>query len=126
VLDFDVEDARNLETLFPTGTPGHQIFGCISAAIEELGASDVHVTKSEAAFRRRRGFAYVWRPGQYVNSAVPAVLSIVLPSPLESARFKQIVQPSPNVWMHHLELNSPQDVDQEVRHWLAAAFDAAR
>ena len=76
--------------------------------------------------RRRRGFAYVWRPGQYVGSDVPAVLSIALPQEVSSERFKSVVHPSPTVWMHHLELDRPADVDDEVVGWLReAALDAA-
>jgi hypothetical protein len=39
----------------------------------------VVVTRSQVAFPHRRGFAYVWRPGQYVDNDAPAVLSIALP-----------------------------------------------
>jgi hypothetical protein len=34
--------------------------------------------------------------------------------------------PPPNAWMHHLELRSPSEVDDEVRAWLVEAYDAAR
>ncbi len=85
----------------------------------------MRVTKSQIAFRRRRGFAHVWRPDRYVSSTVPAVLSIALPRRLPSTRFKQIVHPAPTVWMHHLELTDITDIDDEVREWLAAACDDA-
>ena len=49
-------------------------------AVRALGPVEVRVSRSQVAFRRRRGFAYVWRPGRYVRSAVPAVLSVVLPA----------------------------------------------
>lgn len=81
--------------------------------------------KSQVAFRRRRGFAYVWRPGQYVGSDVPAVLSIALPHEVSSGRFKSVVHPSPTVWMHHLELHDVTEVDDQVRGWLVEAHAAA-
>lgn len=56
---------------------------------------------------------------------VPAVLSIALPAPLDSARVKQVVHPAPRVWMHHLELQGPGDVDDEARDWLRRAYEAA-
>jgi hypothetical protein len=49
-------------------------------------------------------------------------LSIALPHELASARFKSLAHPSPSVWMHHLELAEPAEVDDEVRGWLAEAF----
>ena len=83
------------------------------------------VTKSQVAFRRDQGFAYVWRPGQYVASDVPAVLSIALPFEVESDRFKEVVHPSAHVWMHHLELRGTDEVDDEVRGWLELAHAEA-
>jgi Domain of unknown function (DUF5655) len=86
----------------------------------------VRTSKSQVAFRSRRGFAYLWRPGQYLrNPAAEVVLSIVLPRRASSQRFKQVVHPAPTVWMHHLEIRSVDDVDREVELWLLEAADAA-
>lgn len=101
------------------------IFHEIQRAIAEFGATSMRVTKSQIAFRRRKGFAYVWRPGQYLRTSVPAVLSIALGRKVASPRFKSVVNPSPGVWMHHIELHGPQDVDPQVREWLREAFDGA-
>jgi hypothetical protein len=101
------------------------VFDEIRAAIAELGATSMRVTKSQIAFRRRKGFAYVWRPAQYLRTGVPVVLSIALWRPVDSDRFKSVVNPSPGVWMHHIELRDPQDVDQPIREWLREAFDGA-
>jgi len=87
---------------------------------------EIRATKSQVAFRgRRRGFAYVWWPGRYVRSDVPAVLSIALRSPVDSPRFKSVVNPRPGLWMHHLELHSEDDLDAEVAGWLRQARDEA-
>ena len=111
---------------FFAGSPlGRDLFEAIAQAVDAIGPATIRVTKSQVAFRNRRGFAWVWRPGRYVRSDVPAVLSIALPEPLESARFKEIVNPSPRVWMHHLELRSTSEVDDEVRGWLGRAWAAA-
>jgi hypothetical protein len=53
------------------------------------------------------------------------VLSIALDRELSSSRFKQVVHPSPRIWLHHLELRSLDDLDDEVQSWLRAAYDAA-
>ncbi|QSR31082.1 hypothetical protein CFI00_11350 [Nocardioides sp. S5] len=93
--------------------------------VSALGPHDVRVSRSQVAFRRRTGFAYLWRPGQYVASDVPAVLSIALPREVASPRWKEVVHPSARAWMHHLELRTPCEVDAEVRDWLGEAYDAA-
>ncbi|NUU32590.1 DUF5655 domain-containing protein [Arthrobacter sp. C9C5] len=87
---------------------------------------EIRATTSQVAFRgRRRGFAYVWWPGRYVRSDVPAVLSIALRNRIDSPRFKSVVNPSPGLWMHHLELRAEEDLDAEVAAWLRQSRDEA-
>lgn len=112
---------------FFAGHPeGLAIYAAVAAVIRTLGESEERVSRSQIAFRRRRGFAFVWRPAQYVRSDVPAVLSIATRQRLESPRFKEVVQPVPGTWMHHLEVRDPAAIDAEVRSWLELAYDGAR
>lgn len=97
----------------------------VQRVVAGLGEAAVRTTKSQVAFRRRRGFAYAWRPGQYVTSDVPLVLSIALPREVESERIKQVVHPSTSVWMHHLELHDAVEIDDQVVGWLAEAHASA-
>ncbi|MBW9092179.1 hypothetical protein JNB62_00615 [Microbacterium jejuense] len=101
------------------------MYEAVAGAIADLGAAEIAVSKSQIAFRRRRGFAFVWRPGQYVTSDVPAVVSFRLAERLQSPRIKEVAHPSKNVWMHHIELRRPDEVDGELRRWLAAAYENA-
>jgi hypothetical protein len=101
------------------------LYRAVERAIGDIGVADIAVTTSQIRFRRRTGFAYVWRPGQYLRSDVPAVLSIALRREVGSPRFKEVAHPSTGVWMHHLELHDPAELDDEVRRWLAEAYDAA-
>ncbi|WP_404393518.1 DUF5655 domain-containing protein [Humibacillus xanthopallidus] len=113
------------EELFHGHPEGLAVYGAVERAIHAIGDAAVAVTKSQIAFRRRRGFAFVWRPGQYVQSDVPAVLSIALPYEIASVRFKAVAHPSRRVWMHHLELSAPDQVDDEVCEWLREAYELA-
>ena len=114
------------EDLFEGHPEGAALLASVRGVAERLGGVEVRATKSQVAFRRRRGFAYVWRPGQYLTGGVaPAVLSIVLPRRDPSPRWKEVAHPSPRAWMHHLELHEPGDVDEEVIGWLREAADAA-
>lgn len=114
--------ASTPEVLFAGRPVGLAIFRAVEEAVERLGGAQLRVTKSQAAFRRRRGFAYVWPPGRYVSSTVPAVLSLALDREVTSNRVKQVSHPAPRVWMHHLELNSTAEVDEEVLGLLREAF----
>lgn len=116
---------RGPADLFANHPEGLALYQSVAEVVAAIGDAEVRTTKSQIVFRRRYGFAFVWRPGQYVDSEVPAVLSIALPERLESDRFKEVVHPSPKVWMHHLELHGPEAIDTEVRSWLEAAYRAA-
>lgn len=116
------------ERLFAGSAQGSLLYEAVAALINVVAGGtpvEVRPSKSQVTFRLRRGFAYIWRPDMYVRTDVPAVLSIALPQPLQSSRFKQVVHPGANVWMHHLELRELSDVDGEVREWLELAFAAA-
>lgn len=101
-------------------------FQRVRGLIEGIGPVEVRTSRSQVAFRRRRGFAYLWMPGRWLaHPAAETVLSIALPAPLASPRFKEVVHPSPRIWMHHLEIHHLDDVDAEVAGWLADAYAAA-
>lgn len=112
------------EEVFADSPVGLEVHRRLQELVSDLGV-EFRVTRSQVALRNRTGFAYLWCPGRYLKSQVPAVLSIALPERLESSRFKQVGCPSPGVWMHHLELSGPKDLDEEVMTWLRAAYDAA-
>jgi hypothetical protein len=92
------------------------------------GGFDFTVTtsKSQVAFRRRRGFAYLWLPGKYLRRPnVDVVLSLALSRELPSGRFKEITRSAPAIWMHHLEVHSVAELDDEMAAWLSEAAEAA-
>lgn len=100
------------------------VFFRVHSVLEQLGPIDIRTTKSQVAFRRARGFAYLWLPGQYLaNPSADMVLSFALGRRDPSRRFKEMVHPSPNHWMHHLEIHDVEDVDDEVIGWLREAAE---
>lgn len=113
------------EELFAGHPESLEVYRAVRRVVDELGGARERVTRSQVAWSRRRGFAYVWRPGQYVGSAVPAVLSVALPREVPSPRVKEVAHPSPGTWMHHVELAGPGEVDQEVVDLLRQAANAA-
>jgi len=100
------------------------VFFRVRSVLERLGPVEIRTTKSQVAFHRTRGFAYLWLPGQYLaKPAADVVLSFALGRPDPSPRFKEVVHPSPEHWMHHLEVNDPDDIDDEVVGWLREAAE---
>jgi hypothetical protein len=114
------------EQFFEGSPTGLAVYEAVVDAVSSIGPAEVRVTKSQIAFRRRKGFAFVWRPGQYLKSDVPVVLSFGLRQELDSPRFKEVVEVAPHVWMHHIELRDRRQVDAEVRGWLEAAYEDAQ
>ena len=90
------------------------------------GHVEVRTTASQVALRRRRGFAWVWLPGQYLaHPAAEVVLSLALGREDTSPRWKQVAHPSPRHWVHHLEVRDVADLDEEVGGWLREAYERA-
>ena len=92
-----------------------KLFESLRATIESLGGTEARVTKSQIAFRRRVGFAWAWLPGKYLRGKhPPLVLSVSLQRRDPSPRWKEVVEPAPGRYMHHLELHSVRDLDAQV------------
>jgi hypothetical protein len=112
---------------FFAGQPlGLAAYERVRSIVEGFGPVEVRVSKSQVAFRRRRGFAYLWMPGVYLaNPAAEVVLSIALRRRIESPRWKEVVRPASTTWMHHLEIRDVAELDDEVAGWLRAAAEGA-
>ncbi len=112
---------------FFAGLPeAYAVYARVRELLDRVGPYDVRASTSQVAFRRRRGFAYLWRPGQYLKRpATEVVLSVVLGRRDASPRWKEVVQPSPHHWMHHLVVGSVDDLDDDVEAWLREAADRA-
>jgi len=98
----------------------------VSSIVEGIGDVEVRTTKSQSAFRRSRGFAYLWPPAKYLAKPdAEVVLSIVLGRHDDSERWKEVVHPASRHWMHHLEVRRLEDIDDEVARWLIEAAERA-
>jgi hypothetical protein len=98
------------------------VFERVRSILEAEGPVEVRTSKSQVAFRRRRGFAYLWMPGMYLaRPGAEVVLSIALGRHDDSPRFKEVAHPSDRHWIHHLEVNDPVEIDDEVTDWLREA-----
>jgi hypothetical protein len=65
-------------------------------------------------------------PGVYLGTGhAPLVLTVALRRRDPSPRWEQVVEPAPSRFTHHLELRSPGEIDDEVRAWLAEAWQGA-
>jgi hypothetical protein len=98
------------------------VFDRVASVLADVGGCAVRVSTSQVAFRRRRGFAYLWLPGRYLTRpAAEVVLTVALGRRDPSPRFKEVVHPARAHWIHHLEVHDPAEIDEEVAGWLREA-----
>ncbi len=94
--------------------------------LDDVGPYDVRVSRSQVAFRRRRGFAWLWVPGQWLaRPGADVVLTIALGRHDPSPRFKEVAHPTRLHWMHHLEVHDLAELDDDVAAWLREAWQRA-
>lgn len=116
-----------IDDFFRGRDASRRLFDALSRRIQRLGESTIRVSKSQVAFRRRKNFAVVWVPAQYLKggTTAPLVLTLAFGKRDPSPRWKEITKIAPGRFTHHLELHWPKDVDEEVGRWLLVAWKAA-
>jgi len=114
-----------LDAFFAGRHASRALFEAVRAAVEAAGPSEIRVGRSQVAFLRRVGFAYAWIPGQYLRSDVPLVLTVVLRRRDASPAWKEVVEPRPGRFTHHLELRDPAEIDVAVRARIVEAWGQA-
>lgn len=118
----EIEAALN--AFFAGYSESRMLFDFLLPTITAAGESEMKVSKSQIAFRRKRAFAWVWIPERHLGRrAAPLVLSLSFPQRDASPRWKEIIEPYPGRFMHHLEIHAPGEIDEEVGAWLRAAWE---
>lgn len=80
------------------------------------------VGRSQVAFHGRRGYAFLWLPGRYLSHHEDdVVLSLALDHEVHSPRIKEVAHPSPQTWMHHVEIRDAGALDDELASLLLSA-----
>ena len=99
------------------GSELRPVFVAYLQAAERNGPVIVNATKSRISFQARMRFAGIDRPRRDHLLA-----NVVLTRPLESPRFAKVEFIPPYYYVHRFKLRAPSDVDDEVREWLAEAY----
>ncbi len=115
-----------LDEFFAGYEASRPLFEALRETIEEFGPAEIRVTKSQVAFYRKKAFAWAWIPDRHLHGKhAPLVLTLGFHYRDSSPRWKEIVEPYPGRFTHHLELYSAADIDDEVCSWLHTAWEAA-
>lgn len=113
-----------IDDFFQGREDSRSLFNALLREVDRLGESTVCILKSQVAFRRKRNFAVVWMPSQYLKNrpTAPLVLTLSFPARDPSPRWKEITEVGPKRFTHHLELYRKSEIDEEVRNWLKMAW----
>ncbi len=117
-----------LDAFFTGFAESRELFDALRPVVDDAGPNEIRITKSQIAFRRRIAYAWAWVPARYLGrkGLAPLVLSVDLRRRDASRRWKQVVEPVHGRFIHHLELRSPEQLDDELSAWVREAWETAR
>ena len=117
---------RTVSSFFTRAPEARLLFDSLNAIVSGWGDCELTVTKSQVSWRRRRAFAWAWRPSQYLSGPrPPLVLSLALRRHDPSPRWKEVTQVRLGWFIHHLELSAEDDIDISVILWITEAWELA-
>jgi Domain of unknown function (DUF5655) len=93
-----------------------QVFDAIVAITTALGPFEILAEKTRIAFHVRMSFAAFTVRRHWLDGHV------VLARKVSSPRFRRVEVYSPSNVLHAFRLSRPDEVDDEVRAWLAEAY----
>ena len=86
------------------------------------------VQKTQITFSNRHVFACVSFARVKRKTELPMrfiVIRLGLPAPLDSERVAVKTEPYPGRWTHHIVVNKPEELDEELLSWVREAYDFA-
>lgn len=85
---------------------------------------EIRVRKTQISFFDGCMFACVSLPRRKCDPGL--LLTLSLPARENSPRICQAVEAYPGRWTHHVPVQSPAQIDEELKNWLIAAWQFAR
>lgn len=118
--------AADAEEWLSSDELGLAVFQRVAQIVQEQGGAELRVAATQLGWARRRGFAFLWSPRRWLGErGAEVVLSFDLSRRDASPRWKQVVQVRPGRFLHHLEVRSIDEVDDEVARWAVEAYDGS-
>jgi hypothetical protein len=95
-----------------------------AAILKRLPETTLRAGKSQIAFRNRYNYTFVSLPIRRIKGWPDhcLILTFGLGYHLEHPRVAQAVEPYPGRWTHHVLVNDPADLDEELLSWVEEAY----
>ncbi len=97
------------------------LYAHIEAFVLAFAEVSVKHDRTQTAFVRKVQFAWVSMPRRKADAGA-VMLSIGLPSRIDSPRILHAAEVAPGRWMHHMLIREESELDAEVCAWLEAAW----
>jgi hypothetical protein len=108
---------QGLDAHFAGAPPGlRETFDALVAAVRDHGPVTVNATRSRITFQTQIRFAGIDAPRRDHLLA-----NFVLTRPVQNERLARVEHVPPYYYVHRVRLERPEDVDAELRAWLAEA-----
>lgn len=116
---------QEVEELFEDYPAAVAVTRAVQRHLATLGSVQLAATNTQASFRRRVRFAWVWVPRQAVGPGQPEepVVSFALRRREMAPRVKEAVNPRGDLWMHHVVVPSARQVDAALKGWLSESYE---
>jgi hypothetical protein len=109
-----------MESFFTDKALAFSLFQAVQAMIDSIGESQIKVSKTQISFRNRIIFAITWLYSKGKNP--PLMLTVCLRRRDNSPRWRAVDEPYPGRFVHHIELKTSADLDDQIRAWLSEAW----
>jgi hypothetical protein len=113
-----------VDKLFGERKVALQLFRTVQSFIENLGEVNTEITKTQVSFGTKRKFAWVWLPQLWIKNQPKnsIVLTFALDHHIENKKIKEVVEPSPGKWTHHIVIKNSSDFNDEIKSWVEEAW----
>ncbi len=124
-----LQNKREIESFFSKMPEVIPLYERIEEKIlERFEDVSIEIRKTQITFKSKRGFMYVWLPIRRMKNRPVnyLVLSFGLDQRIESSRIAESVETYKNRWMHHLIIEKPEELNDELMRWIQEAYLFAR
>lgn len=110
------------EVLFFAGRPEKlELYAVFcSRLLDRVGDVRIKVQKTQITFSGKCGFAFVSHPRRKRDTGI--LVSFGLFHRQESVRIQYASEPYPNRWTHHMLIQRPEEIDDELMEWIQEAY----
>jgi len=128
VITVKMPGSRTPDQLFAGRPAALALFRTARAFIESLGPVKTEVTKTQVSFGATTKFAWVWLPQLWIRKQPEEsiVLTFALRRHVDDRRIKEVVEPVPRRFTHHVVILKEEDLDDAVRGWIREAYEEHR